>query len=320
MTVTNKFTIAICTYNQSTMLQQTLNSINKLTPNNQYDIRLVVVDNNSADNTRDVCDEFAQISILPFTYYFEKNQGLSYARNRAINETNNGVIIFTDDDVIVPNDWINNYIEEYSSGDVSSVYGRIIPEWGDNKPAWFHKKLNPSYALLDYGDKRFIANSRYQEFYGANFSCTVSLLKELGSFDTRLGRIGDKLFIGEETEIFLKLLALKKTIIYSPKIFVWHVIREERKNKNFLIKYYRDIAESSVYVSTKNSRRNLFGIPLYRYKEFIPFYVSCLPKYLFYIITNNQQEKFILTLNIIKTNRSLYLYLYNFFVKPKNRL
>lgn len=267
----------MCTYNQCDMLKQTLHSLNKLEINKDYTVNIVVVDNNSSDDTKTACDAFAQHSTLPFLYFFEKKQGLSHARNRAIAEANDGIIIFTDDDVIVPADWVANIIKEYSSGNISAVYGRVIPEWQNDKPVWFNKKLNPCYALLDYGDSRFVASSKHQEFYGANFSCEVSLLKQFGGFDTELGRKGNKLFIGEETEIFIKLLKLNKTLVYNPKIFVWHVIRKERKNKAFLVQYFRDTAESNVYISAKNSRRNLFGMPLYRYKEYALFYTTLIP-------------------------------------------
>jgi len=299
------------------MLKQTLDSLNELEINPAHNVSIIVVDNNSSDETKVICDDFFKRSILPFRYFFEKKQGLSHARNHAINETDKGIIIFTDDDVIVPTDWVSNIIQEYSSSNVSSVYGKVIPEWRNNKPSWFNKKLNPSYALLDYGNNRFIASSINQEFYGANFSCEVSLLKQFGGFDTELGRKGDKLFIGEETEIFTKLLALNKTLIYNPKIFVWHVIREERKNKKFLIKYFRDVAESNVYISLKNARRTLLGIPLYRYKEYPLFYVSYIPKYLFYTVNNKTSDKFVLTLNLMKVNRSLQLYLKHHFSKTR---
>jgi len=311
----NIFTIAVCTYNQCAMLKQTLDSLNKLEIDPADNVSIIVVDNNSSDETKVICDDFFKRSIQPFRYFFEKKQGLSHARNRAINETDEGIIIFTDDDVIVPVDWVSNIIQEYSSSDVSSVYGKVIPEWRNNKPSWFNKKLNPSYALLDYGDKRFIATSEYQEFYGANFSCEVSLLKQFGGFDTELGRKGDKLFIGEETEVFIKLLKLNKTLVYNPNIFVWHVIREDRKNKKFLIKYFRDIAESNVYISLKNARRKLFGIPYYKHKEYALFYLTFIPKYLYFSIMNRVDDKFFLSLCLIKTNRSLQLYIQNYLSK-----
>ncbi|VAW92743.1 hypothetical protein MNBD_GAMMA23-332 [hydrothermal vent metagenome] len=299
------------------MLQATLESINQTAVISNDTIRIVVVNNNSKDNTELVCKDFAPQSKYKFEYYFEDQQGLSFARNRALAETKEGIIIFTDDDVVVPENWLAIYIDEYSSAEVDAVYGPVFPEWRNEKPEWYDKKLDPSYALLDYGDQRFVAKSIYQEFYGANFSIKVDILKSYGGFDTNLGRTADKLFIGEETEIFSKLLDEKRVVVYNPRIYVGHVIRSERKTKLYLTKYYKDIAESLAYLSVKKMKKSLLGIPLYKYKEFVSFYLSFIPKYLFYFLANKKGKLLVQILELIRNNRLLFFYLKIYFTKTR---
>ena len=55
------------------------------------DYELIVIDNNSNDNTRTICNEFSS-KINLFKYFLEKKQGLSHARNRGIEESSGDII------------------------------------------------------------------------------------------------------------------------------------------------------------------------------------------------------------------------------------
>ena len=79
--------------------------------------------------------------------------------------------------------------------------------------------------------------------------------------------------------------------------------------------YFKDIAESGVYSSIKNSHRFLFGIPLYKYKEFSSFYSSLLLKMPYYSMTKQTNKKFLLQLHHIKNARMIKLYLQKNFEK-----
>src|SRR5262245_22029298 len=95
-----KVTVAILTYNRAEVLRQTLTTIaDQDFPRDYYEV--LVVDNNSRDRTRDVVAEFASQPLAP-RYILETNQGLDHARNRAIAESRGEIIVFADDDILVP--------------------------------------------------------------------------------------------------------------------------------------------------------------------------------------------------------------------------
>jgi len=306
-----EFTIIICTYNQAESLKNTLASINASKDVSTTDIELLVIINNSSDNTEEICQNFSGASIFPFKYIIEKEQGLSHARNRGIRESTGKILIFTDDDVVVPDNWLNSIIATYNNEEPDCVFGKVIPEWKDNKPEWFSQPMSTAYALLDYGNEKLDIKTNGREFFGANFSIKKYILVDIGGFNVELGRKGEKLFIGEETQIFRHLVRNRYRIIYNPDNYLFHVIHESRKTKAFIRRYFRDIADSNFYMSNKNSIRNLFGIPLYKYKDFFLFYISFIPEYLWYSITLQHNRKFLLLLNLIKNNRLLYLYIQN---------
>src|SRR4051794_33716325 len=74
--------VLICTYNRAAMLGATLESLRHLHASQPWDI--VIVDNNSSDDTRAVVEAFATTVVVPVEYIFEPTQGKSHALNTGI--------------------------------------------------------------------------------------------------------------------------------------------------------------------------------------------------------------------------------------------
>ena len=129
-----KLSVIICTYNRANSLADTLLCLTK----QSYDIanwELIVVDNNSSDNTKEIIYEYHR-KLPNLTYKFEPQQGLSFARNLGINSAKGAIIAFTDDDVLPENDWltqIQNNMEKYNC---DACGGYIAPKWESQPPAW----------------------------------------------------------------------------------------------------------------------------------------------------------------------------------------
>jgi cellulose synthase/poly-beta-1,6-N-acetylglucosamine synthase-like glycosyltransferase len=65
---------------------------------------LIVVDNNSNDETRTVVEACSKLAPMPVRYIFESRQGKSYALNTGIEATEFELLAFTDDDVRIGRD------------------------------------------------------------------------------------------------------------------------------------------------------------------------------------------------------------------------
>ena len=99
-----RLTVALCTYNRADFLRQTLAGLARQNfPRDQFEV--LVIDNNSRDHTAAVVAEFANTVPAP-RHVLETQQGLDYARNRAISEARGDIIIFGDDDILVAPDWL----------------------------------------------------------------------------------------------------------------------------------------------------------------------------------------------------------------------
>lgn len=302
--------VVICTYNRATSLAETLDSVNACDMPAGCDVELVLIDNNSNDDTTAVCEGFAPRARMPFRRILETTQGLSFARNRGIQEATGDVIIFTDDDVLVNATWLTTYAAEFGEFGADCAFGRVHPDWRGTRPEWFHKFLRPAYALLDYGDERFVVTTTQHEFFGANFAVRRELLRDMGGFDVKLGRTKGKLFIGEETRVFLELIRRACRIVYNPAIEVYHVIEERRKEKAYMFRYYHDTAESLVYAALQApARRRVFGIPASRLSEIVMFHVLFLPYTARFALRGDKGGMFAMRLFRRRYSRMLFLFM-----------
>src|SRR5215213_3679943 len=93
-----RFTVAICTWNRAALLPEVLGRLARARPP-AGGWELLVVNNNSTDDTERVLDAFA--GRLPLRRAFEQRQGLSHARNTAVKEATGEYLVWTDDDALV---------------------------------------------------------------------------------------------------------------------------------------------------------------------------------------------------------------------------
>lgn len=300
--------IVLCTYNRATQLDRTLESLNGLTQPADVPLELVVINNNSKDATPDVCRAFETRARLPYRWVTETRQGLSHARNRGLEEATGSAVIFTDDDITVPAAWAQAYAAAFRDHDADAVFGRIVPEWGGDRPDWYDPKFSAIYGALDYGPAPFVVRTRNFEFFGANFACRKDVLQAIGGFDPRLGRTPEALYISEERKIFLDLMARGATIVYEPSLIVHHHISPEMKTKAYVTRYYRDTALSLVTITAVDPRRQFLGIPYYRLYEGARTIGLFVPRALALTFTGRWRRLFPLRLDLARTVRMLWLY------------
>ena len=201
-----RLSLLIATYNRSSWLVRTLQSvIEQDAPLDEWEC--VVVNNNSTDDTAERFAEFAaQHPEVNMRMVTELNQGLSYARNRGIRESSGEYIAIIDDDERIAPGFISAYISLFdSTPDAVAAGGPIIAEYPHGRPVW-----------MSYFTERAIANQmhlgnkvkEYPEGYipgGGNMALRRSAIRRYGVFDISLGRVGNSLVGGEESDLFERL-------------------------------------------------------------------------------------------------------------------
>ncbi len=232
-----KISVVICTYNREKFLKPALDSYKNQTLQPE-EFEIVVVDNNSTDNTKVIVQKFIEENpLLDVRYVFEERQGLSYARNRGIQEAKYEVITFVDDDAEVEKDFLKNLKTYFESDEkVMAVGGKVEPVFASGKePAWLSPYLWGLVTKIDYGNKvkPFPAN-KYP--VGCNMSFRREVFQKFGKFDTELGRIGRVGLASEEKDLFRRLKSGGAKIMYLPDITVHHHIDDYRLEKSYIIK------------------------------------------------------------------------------------
>jgi glycosyltransferase involved in cell wall biosynthesis len=286
--------IIICTYNRCDSLKATLQSILSANIDDAISTEIVVIDNNSTDQTKQVTNQFLGNTDIEIRYFLEQKQGLSFARNRGVKEAAGEILVFADDDVIVDKEWVNNIFAAFRDSEVSCVGGRIYPLWGKRCPQWLNKELHSFLALLDLGDEK--VKMSMPHLWGANLIFRSSMFEKYGMFDTSLGRTAVKLY-GNEEIVFLKtLIDNGEGVYYVPEIIVHHCIGANRMKKSYFRKWVFDAGELDAIQMGYYSSRNLFGVPLYVLKDAFIKIMQCIAGKI-----RSQENNFVTELSFVRT-------------------
>ena len=132
--------VAICTWNRSDLLEQTLEQMRALVVPPGLSWELIVINNNCSDRTDDVIASF--VGKLPIRGISETNPGHSHARNRAVAEARGDLILWTDDDVLVDSLWMSEHVAASRLHRDAGFYAGLIEPWFEcDPPHWMSRHL-----------------------------------------------------------------------------------------------------------------------------------------------------------------------------------
>lgn len=254
-----KITAIVCTYNRCQSLLQTLESIAGSILPESVDWEVVVVDNNSKDQTREVVESFCRRYPGRFRYVFESQQGHTRARNRGVHEAQGDILAFTDDDVVVEPTWLQNLTSPLKNGEWGGAGGRILLA-DFQKPSWLAingpQSLAASLAGFDLGDQPL---SLDRPPFGASMAFKKSVFEKFGGFRTDLGRLGTNLIGNDDTEFCSRIMGGGEKILYVPSAVVHHAVGESRLTKDYFLSYHFDYGRA--LIREKGDRKPVGLIP-----------------------------------------------------------
>lgn len=248
-------TVILCTYNRCDSLRRALESVAASDMPTGIEWEVLVVDNNSKDQTRAVTEEFVQRFPGRFRYLFEGRQGKSFALNSGIREARGDVLVFTDDDVVVEPIWLQNLTRPLADGPFAGSGGRILPEPGFSPPAWLALEgpLSMIGALCAYCNPGDAPGDLRQPPYGANMAFRREMFAKYGDFRLDLGPSPNNELRSEDTEFAGRLMAAGERLRYAPDAIVYHEIHASRIRREFFLAWWYDFGRGTI----RSARRNL---------------------------------------------------------------
>lgn len=254
--------VIICTYNRAALLKRALGSILSANVPEGWSREVIIIDNASTDNTPNIVAETVSDFPSIVRYVLEPKQGLSFARNRGVNEAKGDVLVFTDDDVLVTQQWLVELCTPIACGHAVAACGKILPCEKIQIPTWLPQMSNvyfPPLALFDRGDDPIALD---ESPFGANMAFRGDVFRRYGLFRSDLGRRPDSLMSGEDTDFGNRLLRGGERIWYEPSAIVFHPVQYERLTREYLLRWWHDKARSDVRMNADASRTpfNICGL------------------------------------------------------------
>lgn len=263
--------IILCTYNRSQHLKNTLDSIIVQEKDDGFDFEIIVVDNNSKDDTRAIVESYMPRFIGNLKYCLEVKQGKSYALNRGVQEARGDIVAFTDDDVLVDSHWLYHLIECFEKYGCDGVGGRVLPVFPQGAPRWI--KDNPHKAagavvIYDHGEQTKKHENSMELFIGANYAFRQGAFTQCGTFRTDLKFGG--IAVGEDREFIRRLIKAGKVLYYCGQALVWHPVNLNRLGFKHMVRWHMALGRSVARVESEKQNKKIsyyWGIPEYLFRR-----------------------------------------------------
>ena len=187
--------VVIATYNRASILGECLTS---LTTQSSMDFEVIVVDNNSTDNTEQIVASFT--CDLPHLQMVKSiDQGAGFARNFGIDVARGKWIACLDSDARAHNNWIEVILREIDRDNFDCFGGPYL--------AWHHYGPPPNWFSAQWENNCSLFTSYGllpDNIYPTSGSCAFKrdLVIKLGGFPTDIGMKGERCAYGEETKLF----------------------------------------------------------------------------------------------------------------------
>lgn len=248
-----QISITVPTRNRSFLLNKMIRSLTMQTfPQENFEV--IVVDNGSIDDTKDVVELYQKkFPNLNLNYIFIPSPGLHVGRHKGLELARGEILVYADDDIEAFPTWLEGIAESFEDPDVALVGGNNLPKYEIEPPEWIDKlwintpygKQNWLYSVLDFGEKKITIPPHY--IWGCNFSIRKKCLLKIGGFhpdgmpDSLLKYRGDG-----ETAVSNEIKKTGYKTIFNPKASVYHFVSAKRMTMEYIYKrgYIQGISNS----------------------------------------------------------------------------
>lgn len=177
---------------------------------NINDLQLIIVDDDSTDNTLDKCNLFLEKKTVPTKILQTKNAGPAKARNLALEISDSQLITFLDSDDWWPTNRLKTHLEAYTHSSKSEVI------------------LGQTKLIAD-------SKSRQNDFHFKadclHFPSLAAATFKQSVFD-KVGMLDPMLKFGEDTDFFFRIREQSILIFYLNTISLYYRLHDSNMTKN----------------------------------------------------------------------------------------
>jgi len=223
--------VVVPTYNRRASLLRLLDSLDRQTlPADRFEV--IVVDNNSHDDTVVRVAAWASTARARLRCISEPRQGAALARNRGIDESAAPIVAFIDDDAEAEPAWLEQILRGFDVYGADAIGGYTVAVWCASLPAWWLPSYEHAFLRNWGGDPRRVSEEPF--FYSQNLAVLRATLEALGGFDPQLGPKGSGHIVGEDLDLCRRIHERGGTLYYIPDAVVRHHVPPERLTRRFL--------------------------------------------------------------------------------------
>lgn len=282
--------IVICCHNSASRIKPTLEHIALQQVPSTISWEIILVDNNSSDKTTEKALEiWEKLSIAkPLKICKESQIGLANARKKGLLASNYAYILYCDDD-----NWLNkNYTRlayelMESNPDIGMLGGRGIAISDKELPFWFNT-FQSAYAV----GVQALNSGPFEKpgsVWGAGMIIRKNIYQkvlESGFTSLTVGRKGNVLSAGEDTEIGRLFLLAGYRVYYDERLVFQHFIEQKRLTKTYYQKLTKGFREARKKINIYDSV--LYNQRYNKSQKMAKFFYTFL-KYLFLRLTSSKE-------------------------------
>jgi len=240
--------IIICSHNRSADVSECLGA---LVPQIRTQAEVILVDSASDPENR---VEMAKVAMLyPAVKLTRVDQpGLSLARNRGVQLAIADWVVFLDDDAVPFSDWLGKLLAAVAAASPKQavIGGGIYPRWPEGKSGEHLSKRWKMFLSLAEADKPGSVTEGYA-VNGANYAIRRRVLRDIGGFSERLGRVGASLISGDDCQVTNSVLDAGLGVGFDPAFKVYHKISPERLKISWILRrtFWEGVSEIQIFRS-----------------------------------------------------------------------
>jgi len=249
--------------------------------------KLIIVDNGSIDNTRAILNSYRDR--LPISILTEQRPGKNRALNLARGEVAGDLVLFSDDDVIFPKDWLEKHRQAADNNlDFDIFGGPILPNWPMTPEDWILKyvPLGTVFAITEGVIPE--GECSIGVIWGPNFSVRRNVLEQFGPLPENIGPSGTQYAMGSESAFLYRLAEKGHRSFFINQAAVQHIIRPNQLERSWILSRAQRFGRGQCRLTFSKSGQvaELMGIPRWILPELaLAFFKSRL--------TNDTGKKFI---------------------------